>query len=160
MTSASDFLRARDYLIEHRLDYETVRRDFSWPALDRFNWALDYFDAMAAGNSELALSIADENGSELRRTFAELSGRSNQVANFLRSLGTRRGDRVLVIMGNQAPLWETLLALMKLGAVVIPASPLLTSDDVRDRLERGQVRHAIAEAAHSNKFDSLGSTYT
>lgn len=104
MTSAAEFLKARDYLLAHRCDYELVCRNFSWPVLDRFNWALDYFDVMAAGNSDLALWIVDENGKDLRRSFAELSNRSNQVGNFPRALGARRGDCILVMLGNQAPL--------------------------------------------------------
>ena len=160
LTGAAEFLRARDYLLAHRSDYELVCRNFSWPALDRFNWALDYFDVMAAGNSDVALWIADENGNDIKRTFAELSNRSNRVGNFLRALGVRRGDYVLMMLGNQAPLWEVLLAAMKLGAVVIPASPLLTTVDLRDRLERGHVRHVIAAAIHAAKFNELTGSYT
>ena len=160
LTGAAEFLRARDYLLAHRSDYELVCRNFSWPALDRFNWALDYFYVMAAGNSDVALWIADENGNDIKRTFAELSNRSNRVGNFLRALGVRRGDYVLLMLGNQAPLWEVLLAAMKLGAVVIPASPLLTTVDLRDRLERGHVRHVIAAAIHAAKFDELRGSYT
>jgi acetyl-CoA synthetase len=160
MTSTAEFLRARDYLLAHRSDYELACRNFSWPALGQFNWALDYFDVMAAGNSNLALWIADEDGNEIKRTFAELSSWSNRVSNFLRALGARRGDHVLVMLGNQAPLWEVLLAAMKLGAVVIPASPLLTTEDLRDRLDRGHVRHAIADTIHAAKFDELVGSYT
>src|SRR6516162_2151878 len=160
LTGAAEFLRARDYLLAHRSDYELVCRNFSWPALDRFNWALDYFDVMAAGNSDLALWIADENGSDIKRTFAELSSWSNRVGNFLRALGAGRGDHVLVMLGNHAPLWEVLLAAMKLGAVVIPASPLLTTEDLRDRVERGHARHVVAAASHAAKFDELMGSYT
>jgi len=160
MTRAAEFLQARDYLLAHRSDYELVCRNFSWPALDQFNWALDYFDVMAAGNSDLALWIADENGSDIKRTFAELSSSSNRVGNFLRALGARHGDHVLLMLGNQAPLWEVLLAAMKLGAVVIPASPLLTTEDLRDRLARGHVRHVIAASIHATKFDELIGSYT
>ena len=159
MSGAAAFLKLRDYLLAHRTEYEAVRRNFRWPVLDRFNWALDYFDPMAADNANLALLIVDEHG-ETRRTFAELSRRSNQAANFLRSLGARRGDRMLVMLGNQAPLWEVLLAAMKLGVVVTPAAPLLTAEDLRDRLERGGVRHVIAGAAHAGKFDGLAGACT
>lgn len=160
MTSAARFLQARDYLLTNRDDYERVRQNFSWPALDRFNWALDYFDVMAASNSELALWIADENDNDTKRTFADLSSRSNQVGNFLRTLGTRRGDHLMVMLGNEAPLWEVFLAAMKLGAVVIPATPLLTTEDLRHRMERGHVRHVIAAAVHTAKFHELAGSYT
>lgn len=149
------FLAARDFLLAHRTDYATAVRDFRWPQLGAFNWALDYFDVMAEGNSANALWIVEEDGSEQRYSFQQLATRSNQVANHLRSLGVRRGDRVLLMLGNDVALWDTMLAAFKLGAVVIPATALLNADDLRDRIERGQVRHLVVGEAHVGKFASL-----
>src|SRR5215472_5334871 len=118
MISGSEFLKARDYLLAHRTGYDAARQGFTWPRMDRFNWALDYFDVMAADNTTPALFIVDEDGTQTTRTFAELAFRSNQTANFLRAAGVRRGDHILVMLGNQTALWEVLLAAMKLGAVV------------------------------------------
>jgi acetyl-CoA synthetase len=160
MSTGAGFLKARNYLLTNRDQPALVRREFSWPEMDRFNWALDYFDVMAADNTDPALFIVEEDGTETRRTFAELVRRSNQAANFLRMLDVRRGDHILVMLGNQAPLWEVMLAAMKLGAVVIPAAALLTVEDVRDRLERGNVRHVIAAAGQAAKVDSAGGAYT
>jgi acetyl-CoA synthetase len=160
MAGAAAFLKARDFLLAHRTDYEYAYRHFQWPELEEFNWALDYFDAMAAGNTNPALWIVDEAGVETRLSFAEMSERSNRVAGFLRGLGVRRGDRMLVMLGNEAALWDTLLAACKLGAVVIPAATLLGAEDLRDRLERGGVRHAIVGARHADKFAALGGGYT
>ena len=159
MSSGLSFLSARDYLLAGRNGY-AARRGFSWPRIDPFNWALDYFDAMAAGNEKPGLLIVEEHGAQTTRSFAELSRRSNQIANFLRTLGVRRGDHILVMLGNQAALWELLLAAMKLGAVVIPAAPLLTSEDLGDRLARGKVRHVVAAPGQTAKFDSLKGSYT
>ena len=145
------FLEARDFLLRHRTEYEIAYRGFSWPRLEEFNWALDYFDPMACGNPQTGLWIVDEAGRETRLTFAELAERSNRVANFLRASDVRRGDRVLLMLGNEAPLWEALLGCFKLGAVVIPTTVLVGPDDLRDRLERGAVRHVIAGAAHAEK---------
>src|SRR5579871_58280 len=152
-TAAAEFLKARDYLLAHRADYEIARRDFRWPKLHHFNWALDYFDEIARENNRAALWIVEENGTEIRLSFAELSARSNRVANFLRNAGVRRGDRILVMLGNECALWETLLAAMKLGAVVIPTTGLLDPEDLRDRVERGHVAHVVAAAAHAEKID-------
>ena len=124
-------------------------RDFRWPALDQFNWSLDYFDAMARNNDAPALHIVGEDASEVRRSFRQMSVRSSQVANYLRELGVRRGDRLLLMHGNDLPLWEVMLASFKLGAVVIPATSLLTTEDLRDRLERGQVRHVVTGSAQA-----------
>lgn len=160
MSAGSEFLDARNFLLANRSNYEAACRDFSWPRPDRFNWALDYFDEMATDNTSLALLIVEEDGSESKRTFAELAFRSNQVANYLRSRGVRRGDRMLLMVGNQTALWELLLAAMKLGAVVIPATLLLTTEDLRDRLDRGSVGHVITTADQAAKFDSLPDCYT
>nr|WP_305778037.1 AMP-binding protein [Pseudomonas sp. Hg5Tf] len=140
----------------HRTDYDTAVRDFRWPQLTTFNWALDYFDVMAAENQATALWIVEEDGSEQRYSFQQLAARSNQVANHLDALGVRRGDRVLLMLGNDIALWETMLAAFKLGAVVIPATALLTTEDLSDRIERGQVRHLVVGSAHLDKFVGLG----
>ena len=99
--TASAFLSARDFLLRHRTDYDTAVRDFRWPVLDRFNWALDYFDAMAAGNDRPALHIVGEDGSEVLRSFRDLSSDSNRVDNYLREIGAPRCDR-LVMLGNDS----------------------------------------------------------
>ncbi len=158
--SADAFLKARDFVLGHCSDYDTAIREFRWPKLDRFNWALDYFDPMAAGNDRPGLFIAEEDGSEQVRSFAQLSADSNRVANFLRGLGAKRGDRLLLMLGNEVPLWETLLAAMKLGVVVVPATSLLTTDDLQDRVDRGRLRHVVAGAVNAAKFDGVRGDFT
>lgn len=159
-SAANAFVDARDFLLSHRSDITTAARDFRWPALTEFNWALDYFDPMARDNDAPALWILGEDGSEQKLSFAEMSARSSQVANHLRQLGVRRGDRILLMLGNELPLWETMLAAIKLGAVVIPASALLTPQDLRDRIDRGQVRHVVAGHALTPKFADLEGDFT
>ena len=154
------FLKARDFLLNNRTDYTAAYRGFEWPKLTHFNWALDYFDSMAAGNERPALWVVDENGSETRLSFAQLSERSNRVANFLRAIGVQRGDRILIMLGNEVALWDIMLAAIKLGAVLIPATTLLTPDDLRDRLDRGRVRHVIVGAPNAAKFEALPGGYS
>src|SRR5580693_2265022 len=151
---------ARDLLLRHREDYETAKAAFAWPRLDEFNWALDWFDVLAAEHPDrdaLRVVTAD---SDTRLTYAQMAARSNQVANWLRDLGARRGDRVLLMLGNIAPLWEVILASIKLGAVFIPASTLLGPKYLADRIARGDVRHVITEDAHTPKFAGLSGTWT
>src|SRR6516165_11796649 len=124
-TGIAPFLAAREFLLTHRTDYDAARRGFVWPRLSQFNWALDYFDPMATGNDAPALWIVEEDGTESRRSFAAMAARSNQVANWLRAQGVRRGDRVLLMLGNEVALWEVMLAAIKLGAVMIPTASLL-----------------------------------
>jgi acetyl-CoA synthetase len=149
-----DFRTARDLLFELRTDADAARARFRWPQLEEFNWALDWFDVGPPGD-RTGLWVIDEDGAEERRTFAELRTRSNQVANLLRERGVRRGDRVLVMLGNVVPLWESMLAAMKLGAVVIPATTLLGPDALRDRLERGRVTTVVAEVGVADRFATL-----
>jgi acetyl-CoA synthetase len=159
-SNAAPFVAARDFLLRHREDYSTACRDFQWPKLDRFNWALDYFDVMARDNGQVALWLVDEGAGETKLTFAELSERSSRVANAFRRLGVQRGDRVLLMLGNVVALWESMLAAMKLGAVVVPATTLLTRNDLADRFTRGHVKHVVASADAALKFADLPGDYT
>jgi acetyl-CoA synthetase len=149
------FAQARDLLLRHRTDYDRAYAEFRWPALDQFNWALDYFDPMARGNSGCALWIVEDDGSEARYSFDDMAQRSARMASFLRDHGVRRGDRVLLMLPNCIALWEAMLACIKLGAVMIPATTLLTPTDLEDRIGRGAVRHVICLPADAAKFDAL-----
>lgn len=159
MTSFQD---ARAFLLKHRTDYDKAFAGFKWPDPVPFNWALDWFDKGLAENPEHqnrhALWIVDvATGKETWLTFSEMSRRSNQTANFLRDLGLKRGDRLLLLLGNVVPLWETMLAAIKLGVVVIPATTLLTQEELRDRLDRGKARAVVATQDQISKFEGLGS---
>ncbi len=154
------FRAARDFLLERRSDYEAALRGFGWPVFERFNWALDWFDPIALGNGRTALWIVEEDGRETRRSYAELSERSGRVANWMRGLGVRRGDRIILMLGNQVELWESILAAMKLGAVIVPTATLLGPADLSDRVGRGGVRHVVARSADAAKFDAVPGGYT
>ena len=155
------FRAARDLLLGYRDDYESARREFAWPELGEFNWALDWFDVIAGEHPDRpALRIVADDGFDVSLSYAELSARSGQVANWLRGLGVRRGDRVLLMLGNVAPLWEVILATMKLGAVIIPASTLLQPADLVDRIPRGQVRHVITDTSQLVKFGEVPGEWT
>ncbi|MYU26034.1 AMP-binding protein [Streptomyces sp. SID8352] len=161
MTTATQLFRdARDFLLEHREDYTAAYEGFTWPRPPYFNWAVDWFDVIAAGNERTALHIVEEDGSETRVSFAQMSERSDRVANRLREWGVGAEDRVLVMLGNQVELWETALAAMKLRAVVIPATTLLGAADLRDRVERGRVRHVIARAEDTATFAEVPGDFT
>ena len=156
MEVLNEFKSARDFLLAHRDDYAAAYAGFQWPKLDRFNWALDWFDQIAAGDrrNQTALWVAYEDGRQDKLTFAELSERSNRFANYYRGLGVKRGDRVLLMLGNIPPLWETMLAMIKLGAVIIPATTLLTANDLADRIARGHVKHIVCAAELAPKIEA------
>jgi acetyl-CoA synthetase len=155
MSELDAFLTARDGLLARRTDLTAAVAHFQWPALRHFNWATDYFDAVARDNDKPALHIVEESGAQSRLSYAELSRRSSQVANFLRGLGARPGDRILLMLGNEVPLWETMLAAIKIGAVVIPTATLLSGPDLADRLERGCVRWIVTNATGCPRVRAL-----
>jgi acetyl-CoA synthetase len=155
------FQDARTFLLNHRTDYDAAVKGFRWPEPVPFNWALDWFDAELASEpasrDRTALWIVDAaQDRQTKLSFATLSRRSNQVANFLRAQGLKRGDHLLLLLGNVVPLWETMLAAMKLGVVVIPATTLLTADELRDRLDRGRAKAVVAAQDQVAKFAGLG----
>ena len=152
----ASFAQARDFLLAHRTDYATAYAGFEWPNPDEFNFAIDWFDGVLAKGEQgkrSALRIVGAGAADV--SFAELSARSNAVANGMRDLGIKRGDRILLMLGNVVPLWETMLAAMKLGAVVVPATTLLTADDLAERVARVKARFVITAAGDVDKIANV-----
>lgn len=160
LTPYQAFIEARDFLQEHRADYETAYRKYRAPSLHTFNWATDFFDVEARNNDAPALWVVGDDGSEEKVSFAEMSARSNQVANYLRGLGVKRGERVLLMLPNRVELWEAMLAGIKLGAVIVPTTMLVSTEDLADRMERGAVKHVVVQASEAGKFAPLSGSYT
>ncbi|WP_420791781.1 AMP-binding protein [Actinomycetospora callitridis] len=161
--AATEFRRARDLLLERREDLDAAMRDFAWPQLEEFNWALEHFDAIGSdpGTSQRpALWVVEEDGRETKYSFADMSERSNRVANWLRAQGVGRGDRVILMLANQVELWETILAVMKIGAILIPSTPMLGAADLRDRIDRGNAKHVVVRDVDVDKFDDVPGDYT
>src|SRR6185437_4216619 len=154
-SSTETFRAARDLLLRRREDHDAACREFRWPELGEFNWALDWFDVVAAHNDRPALRVVDSDGSAGQLSYSDMSARSNRVANWLRGHGVARGDRLILMLGNQVELWETILAAMKLGVVLIPATTLLGPDDLVDRVERGGARHVVTTAADAAQFEAV-----
>ncbi|MER5262789.1 AMP-binding protein [Actinosynnema sp. NPDC002837] len=153
------FRAARDLLLELREDHDAACARFRWPRFETFNWALDWFDPIARDSDREALRIVD-GGSVASTTYAELSARSGQAANWLRGRGVARGTGVLVMLDNQLATWEVLLAAMKLGAVVIPTYTTISATDLADRLDRGGVTHVITDGELADRFTGIADRLT
>ncbi|WP_427870372.1 AMP-binding protein [Leucobacter luti] len=154
------FLAARDQLLGLAGDPDRARAEFTWPDVGPvFNWAHDVFDVIADGNDDTALWIAEEDGAELKRSFDELKKRSDQVANWMRSIGAKRGDVAMLMLGNRVELWEIMLAAMKIGVVILPTSVVLGSHELVDRVERGTVSWVFAAAEDAVKFAEVPGNY-
>jgi acetyl-CoA synthetase len=93
--------------------------------------------------------IAEEDGTGRPRTFAELVTRSDQVARWLAALGATRGTRVIVKLGNQIELGEAMLAVMELGAVILPTTQALPAADLAERMARTGAGCVIADLANT-----------
>ncbi|GAB3073521.1 AMP-binding protein [Pedococcus soli] len=151
---------ARDQLVSLSGQHERALAEFRWPDVgETFNWAVEWFDAVARGNERLALWVVEEDGSEQRITYDEMATRSDQVAVWLSGLGVSKGDHVLLMLGNQVELWETMLAVAKLGAVIMPTTAALGPADLRDRVDRGGARVVVANLADTAKFEEVPGDY-
>lgn len=155
MTEVDAFLAARQFLLDHGEDYDTAYRGFRWPRLERFNWALDWFDRYAEGNERPALVIANADGGTTEIGFSELSRRSSQAANYFSELGVKRGDSVLLMLDNVPALWESLLGLMKLGAIVVPTTTLMNPEGVAFRVATAGVRHLLVASEFAARCEGL-----
>lgn len=153
----------------HREDYQTAYAGFAWPDPAIYNFATDWFDGLAEERGDqIALWVIDPpsdrsdpdvepgaSGRELKLTFAELRDRSIAVGRWFSDHGLRRGDRLLVVLGNCVALWEVMLAAIRIGAVIIPATPQLSPDDLADRVDRGHAKLLVADLADADKFARL-----
>ncbi|MDN5771672.1 MAG: AMP-binding protein, partial [Microlunatus sp.] len=146
---------ARDFLLQHRIDHDVAVAGFRWPQLPVYNFATDWFDGLAEEDPDgVALWVID-GAEETKLTFAELAARSVAAAHLLFSLGLRRGDRLLMVLGNCVPLWELTLGAIRLGAVIIPATPQLSAGDLVDRVDRGEARLLVAAGDEADRFTHL-----
>ena len=159
--ATTDYRAARDWLLDTSRSYEDTVAEFRFPQMpDPFNWVSDWFDVVADGNDQRALVVVEEDGSSTAHTFAELRARSLGVSAWLAGLGVRRGDSVIVMLGNRVELWESMLAIMRLGAVVMPTTTAVGPAELVDRIERGAARHVIVDAADTGKFVDVPGDYT
>ena len=163
MSVTDEFRAARDRLLELREDYETAREEFRWPEFSEFNFGFDWFDQVAKDPLRAdtpALIITERDGSSTRRSWAELSQRSTQLARWLSDQGVARGHTIAVMLGNQVELWESMLAGIKLGAILIPCTTQLTPTDLADRIERGHIQWVITNQGEIQKFETVPGEYT
>jgi acetyl-CoA synthetase len=147
---------ARDFLLDHGSDYTGAVDGFRWPELDEFNFATEWFDVVAGEHPDRnAVTIVSADLTTQSWTYADLSRRSDQVARWLRGLGVRSGDHVIVMLNNTIELWELLLGLLKIRAVAIPTSTLLSAADLAYRVEHGEANVVVAPTALKSRLQGL-----
>jgi len=159
-TPTDAFRDARDQLLALRGDHARAAQEFRFPDVgDRWNWAIDWFAAVGRGNDRPCLTLVEEDESSTSVTFDEMARRSDRVAAWLASLGLRRGDSVVLMLGNQVELWESMLGVIKLGAVLMPTTTAVGPGDLVDRMQRGSARAVITNAREVHKFDDVPGDY-
>ncbi|WP_310582869.1 AMP-binding protein, partial [Deinococcus sp.] len=154
--STANFRAALDTIIQHRDDYDAQRAAFSWPVLGVFNWADDVFRPLAQQMGDAPALVWDAGASGTgQQSYAELEAQANRLANLFTQSGVRPTDRMLLMVSGVPELWAVFMAAIRIGAVVIPATTLLSPHDLADRLTRGEVKHVVTEAGETGKFEGL-----
>ena len=123
---------------------EDYNKNLEFIIPENFNFAYDVMDAWAEEKPDgLALLWTNDQGEEIKTTFAELKEQSDQAASYLQSLGIGKNDPVMLILKRRYEWWVIMLALCKIGAIVIPATHMLTKKDIIYRNTRASVKAII-----------------
>jgi acyl-coenzyme A synthetase/AMP-(fatty) acid ligase len=138
-----------------RADYDHLRQTFQWDCRENFNFGLDVVDRWASKRPDgPALWLIGPQGVQ-KRTWSEISVRSNQVAQALRGLALQQGDRVLVLLPKVVAWWETLIGLLKGGLIAMPGTSLLTTRDLEYRLRVSEAAAVVTDAEGAAKIDAI-----
>lgn len=140
-------MNTKDYMLKKFLprvefdSYEDFKENYKCNCPDGFNFAYDVVDEWARVAPEKeALVWLDDHGNEKHYTFSDISTLSNKTANFFASIGIKKGDRVMLMLKLRAQAWISIIALHKIGAVVIPATFLLTEKDIVYRCQAAKIK--------------------
>ncbi len=137
------------------VDYAQTCREFHWEVPEYYNFAFDVVDRWGEDAQKLAMLWVNERGDEKRLSFRDFSVRSNQVGNALRTLGIRQGDRILIMAPRLPEWWEAVLGIMKIGAVSMPGTTLLSPKDVAYRIQSGEAVAVITDEEGAAKVDQV-----
>ena len=157
--SIENFLKARDYIASRPL-YDEAVKEFKWPELGKFNWAVQYFDAYLTEKAShpAVIWVDDElldTGDKKVLTHHRLREDSNRLATSLLESGYKPGDSILVMTGNIPELFTVFLGLLKAGIRIVPATILLSHSDIEDRVKRAGVTMVMADKDGFDKIDFL-----
>ena len=133
-------------------NYQVARRDFTWDVADDYNFAIDTIGKWAEDANKLAMLRIGPDGREERYTFVHFDEQSSRAANAFEKLGMQKGDRILVMLPRVPEWWEAMLGLMKLGAISIPCTTLLTPKDIQYRAEIAEPVALITDRAGADKL--------
>jgi acetyl-CoA synthetase/medium-chain acyl-CoA synthetase len=138
-------------------NYDQERAAFQLEAPETFNFGFDVIDKWAEDPAKLAMLWVDEDGRSARYTFADMRRASDQFASVLQGLGVGQGDGVMIVL-PRLPEWHSMIVgIMRLGAIPIPGTVLLTPKDYEYRLNTAAARVVIVDTANAAKVDAVRS---
>jgi acetyl-CoA synthetase len=136
--------------------YEKLYKEFEWEVPEHYNFGFDVVDKWAEDRTKLALISIDRTGKHDRyHTFYDLSTASNKFANFLRKIGVKQEDRVLVILQSIPEWYIALIGMFKLGVIPMPGTVLLTAKDVEYRINRAEANMIITDLDHADIVEAV-----
>ncbi len=136
-------------------DYDKTYEEFKWEVPEYFNFAGEVIDIRAQDPDKLAMVWVDDAGTEVRKTFLELSNASKKLANFLTSTGVSKGDVVMVVLPSNVEWWEAFTACIRMGALIAPGTTQLTSKDLEYRVNTSEAVCIITNNEIAAKFDEI-----
>jgi len=139
-------------IIPNLIDYEKTYREFKWEIPEYYNFGFDGIDRWAEDRTKLALISVDDTGLHaVRHTFYDLMRLSNQFANLLLKMGIKKGDRVLLMLPRIPEWYVAMMGMIKLGVIPMPTSVLVTSEDVKFRVNQSEAILAVTSMEHVTK---------
>jgi acyl-coenzyme A synthetase/AMP-(fatty) acid ligase len=137
------------------VNYEQTCREFRWEVPEYYNFAFDVVDRWGEDADKLAMLWVNDRGDEKHLTFHDFAMRSNQVGNALRTMGIRTGERIFIMSPRLPEWWEAVLGIMKIGAISMPGTTLLTPKDVAYRIQAAEAVAVIADEEGALKVEQV-----
>lgn len=142
--------------LKHNMeDYDRTYAEFKLEVPEHFNFARDVIDKWAEEEDKLALLCVDEQGNVAKRTFSDLKNRSSKLASVLQESGIKKGDRVFLLLSKIPQWWESVLAIIRVGAIVMPGTSQLTPKDIKYRFEASGGVAIITDEENASKVDQV-----
>jgi len=138
--------------LHNMTEFKQARRDFSWEVPQDYNFAIDAVGKWAEDPEKLAMLWVGTDGRERRYTFVYFDEQSSRVAFTLERLGIKKGERVLLMLPRIPEWWEAMFGMMKLGAVSVPCTTLLTPKYIQYRAELAEAAALITDAEGAEKL--------
>lgn len=138
--------------------YQELRESFEWEKPHHYNFARDVIDKWAEQDpNKLAMIWTDGQGTDVRRTFAEISSNSKKVANVLSAAGVKRGDTVIIVLSRQIAWWETVTACTRMGVIYSPGTTQLSANDIAYRINSTNAVAVVTDLTTAPKLDDISS---